>query len=91
MTLSIPLRPELADIIARTEMVGVDTFLVGAFQRPFSANGFGNRFRKWCDEAGLRHCSAHGLRKAAAAPPDEHPGLRAPLLDAQPKPVAVAV
>ncbi len=20
----------------------------------------------WCDEAGLKHCSAHGLRKAAA-------------------------
>jgi len=37
------------------------------FGRPFTANGFGNRFRKWCDEAGLPpDCSAHGLRKAAA-------------------------
>ncbi len=25
------------------------------------------RFREWCNEAGLPHCSAHGLRKAAAA------------------------
>nr|WP_300975481.1 tyrosine-type recombinase/integrase [Sphingomonas sp. LHG3406-1] len=32
--------------------------------RPFSRKGFGNKFRQWCDEAGLPHCSAHGLRKA---------------------------
>ncbi|MEP1611902.1 MAG: tyrosine-type recombinase/integrase [Roseobacter sp.] len=43
------------------------TFLVTAFNRPFTSNGFGNRFRKWCDEAGLSNCSVHGLRKAAAA------------------------
>ena len=29
--------------------------------------GFGNKMRQWCDEAGLPHCSAHGLRKAGAA------------------------
>jgi hypothetical protein len=34
--------------------------------RPFTSNGFGNRFRKWCDDAGLPHCSAQGLRKAGA-------------------------
>jgi integrase/recombinase XerD len=28
--------------------------------------GFCNKFRAWCDEAGLPQCSAHGLRKAAA-------------------------
>jgi len=43
------------------------TFLVTEFGKPFTSNGFGNRFRKWCNEAGLKHCSAHGLRKAAAA------------------------
>jgi hypothetical protein len=32
----------------------------------FSANGFGGWFRARCDEAGLPHCSAHGLRKAGA-------------------------
>lgn len=31
---------------------------------PYSAAGFGNAFRDWCDAAGLPHCSAHGLRKA---------------------------
>ncbi len=34
------------------------------FGKPFTAAGFGNWFRKRCDEAGLKHCSAHGLRKA---------------------------
>ena len=28
--------------------------------------GFGNKFREWCNQAGLRHCSAHGVRKATA-------------------------
>ena len=42
------------------------TYLVTEFGRPFTANGFGNRFHKWCDAAGLKHCSAHGLRKAGA-------------------------
>jgi integrase len=29
-------------------------------------SGFGNKFRDWCDEADLPHCTAHGLRKAGA-------------------------
>jgi integrase len=43
------------------------TFLVTAFGKPFTANEFGNWFGQRCDEAGLPHCPAHGLRKAAAA------------------------
>ena len=27
---------------------------------------FGNKFRVWCDQAGLHHCAAHGQRKAGA-------------------------
>ena len=43
-------------------------FLVTAQGRPFSAAGFGNKFREWCDEAGLpKRCTSHGLRKASAA------------------------
>jgi integrase len=34
--------------------------------RPFTAAGFGMRFREWCNKAGLPHCTAHGLRKAGA-------------------------
>jgi integrase len=39
---------------------------VNEFGRAFTDAGFGNKFRQWCDEAGLDHCSAHGLRKAGA-------------------------
>lgn len=46
--------------------VGDLTFLVTDFGKPFTAAGFGNWFRERCNEAGLPHCSAHGLRKAAA-------------------------
>ena len=42
------------------------TYLTTAFGKPFTAAGFGNWFREQCNEAGLPHCSAHGLRKAAA-------------------------
>jgi integrase len=66
VTLAIPIHPELRRIIAATPS-GALTFLISELDRPFTANGFGNRFRKWCDEAGLPpECSAHGLRKAAA-------------------------
>jgi len=33
-------------------------FLVTAHGKPFAAAGFGNLFREWCDEAGLRQCSS---------------------------------
>ena len=38
-------------------------FLLTEAGAPFFAAGFGNWFRWRCDEAGLQHCSAHGLRK----------------------------
>ena len=64
--MEIPILPELQRIIDASP-TGDLTFLVTAFNRPFTSNGFGNRFRKWADEAGLKNCSVHGLRKAAAA------------------------
>jgi integrase len=40
--------------------------LTTAYGKPFTAAGFGNWFREQCNEANIpRHCSAHGLRKAA--------------------------
>jgi integrase len=66
VTLSVPVLPTLQSVLGRTE-VGNLAFLVTEFGKPFTANGFGNWFRKRCDEAGLPHCSAHGLRKAGAA------------------------
>jgi integrase len=62
---AIPILPELASIIDATPS-GHMTYLVTEFGKPFTAAGFGNKFRDWCNQAGLPHCSAHGLRKAGA-------------------------
>jgi integrase len=63
--LVIPIHPKLAAIIAETPADHL-TLLTTSLGKPFTAAGFGNWFRDRCNEAGLRHCSAHGLRKAAA-------------------------
>lgn len=61
----VPIAPELREIIDASA-TGDLTFIQNAFGRPFSEGGFGNRFRKWCNEAGLEGLSVHGLRKTAA-------------------------
>lgn len=60
-----PVLPVLAEII-NASPTGDLTFLVNEYGQSFTAAGFGNWFRKRCNEAGLPHCSAHGLRKAGA-------------------------
>lgn len=65
MTLELPVIPALQKVIDASR-TGDLTFLVTEYGRPFTAAGFGIRFREWCSEAGLPHCTAHGLRKAAA-------------------------
>jgi integrase len=60
-----PVLPILADIIAASPC-GDLTFLVTAHGKPFTANGFGNKMREWCNQAGLPQCTAHGLRKLGA-------------------------
>lgn len=60
-----PILSELARIIDASP-TGALTFLETSFGKPFTAAGFGNWFRAACDQAELKHCSAHGLRKAAA-------------------------
>jgi integrase/recombinase XerD len=62
----IPVHPDLQRSLDAAPS-GHLTFLVTEFGKPHSPNGFGNKFKDWCREAGLPHCSAHGLRKAAAA------------------------
>jgi integrase len=64
--LEIPLHPKLCEIIDATPTVGVKTFLVTHFGKPYTAPGFGNWFRKLCDQAGCFDISAHGGRKATA-------------------------
>jgi integrase len=62
---TVPVLPALQAVIKASE-IGHLTYLVTAFGKPFSDAGIGNWFRDRCDEAGLYHCSAHGLRKAGA-------------------------
>lgn len=63
--LTLPILPALQRIIDASPC-GEMTFLVNDLKRPFTDAGFGNKFRVWCNQAGLRHCTAHGLRKAGA-------------------------
>jgi integrase len=62
----LPMAPQLRTAIDAMPSIGVHTFLVTEHGKPFSKAGFGNWFRDRCDEAGLKHCAAHGLRKAIA-------------------------
>jgi integrase len=48
--------------VPRTNM----TFIMTARGAAFTAKGLGSWFKKQCRLAGLAHCTAHGLRKAAA-------------------------
>jgi integrase len=63
--LLIPMHPQLVAVLASVPR-GNLTFLMTEHGAPFTSNGFGNWWRDRCNEAGLRHCSFHGLRKAAA-------------------------
>ncbi len=65
VSLVLPIRPALRAVLDATPTTG-PTFIVSQHGRPFTVDSFGNRFRKWCDEAGLSGRSAHGLRKTAA-------------------------
>ena len=63
--LEIPIGNELGTALAREPKTNL-TFLLTEWGGPFSPDGFSHWFRKQCNRAGLRHCSAHGLRKSAA-------------------------
>jgi integrase len=62
----LPAAPQLIAAIRAMPAIGIETYLVTDFGKPFSKDGIGNKMRQWCDEAALPQCSAHGLRKAAA-------------------------
>ena len=48
VALSLPVRPELAEIIAATPTIGVKTFLVTRTGRQFAGTVFSEQFRAWC-------------------------------------------
>ena len=55
----------MAEVIAATPAKHM-TFLVTDLGKSFTAAGFGNKFREWCNQANLPHCTSHGLRKATS-------------------------
>jgi integrase len=63
--LQLPILPALQRIIDASPC-GELTFLINDLGRAFTDAGIGNKFRDWCDQAGLPDCTAHGLRKAGA-------------------------
>lgn len=63
--LSIPMHRDLKAAVAACPS-GKPTFLVSERGKPYTKESLGNWFKKQCIEAGLPHCSAHGLRKAAS-------------------------
>jgi integrase len=65
VTLTIPILADLEEVLEASPL-GDLTWLVTTFGNGFTPAGFGNWFRDQCNKAGLRHCSAHGLRKAGA-------------------------
>ncbi len=63
---AIPILPALRASIDATPS-GHLAYIVSEFERPYgSSKSYANRFKKWCEAAGLPHCSCHGMRKAAA-------------------------
>ena len=66
--LTIPLLPVLREVIDATpHSPECLTVLETDWCRPYaSGNAFGNKVKDWCVQAGLKECSAHGLRKLAA-------------------------
>jgi len=61
----LPILPELREELDACPS-GHLAYLMTEFGKTYTSNGFGNWFRRRCDDAGLPHCSAHGLRKAGA-------------------------
>lgn len=64
--MDMPVHPRLQKSIDACEIKHL-TFLATEYGKPFTTNGFGNKFKDWCRQADLPHCSAHGVRKFISA------------------------
>ena len=65
VTVTIPILLPLAEVL-KASSLGKRTFLETGHGASFTPAGFGQRFREWCNAAGLPECTAHGLRKLGA-------------------------
>lgn len=59
--------PISAALLAEVSGHGNMTYLLNGYGAPFSVAGLGNKFREWCNAAGLRQRSLHGVRKGLSA------------------------
>lgn len=62
----VPILYKLADELALIPPGQLMLLAWGSGRRAYTVGGFGNWFKEQCVEAGLPHCTAHGLRKAGA-------------------------
>lgn len=61
----VAIAPETRAALDAMPAAPIKHLVLTKFGKPYTAAGFGNAFRDWCDQAGLpKHCSIHGLRKA---------------------------
>lgn len=62
--MSIP--KELRKIIDATTPTGLKTYLISDSGKPYGERHLSRRVRQWCNAAGLKRCTAHGVRKSGA-------------------------
>lgn len=60
----LPIAPQLREALDAMPVSDHLCFIPSERGRAYSAASFGNQFKRWCREAALPHCTAHGLRKA---------------------------
>jgi integrase len=63
--LTLPILPPFRAILDASEL-GAAKWLETSLGKPYSAAGFGNKFKDWCKAAGVPQCNCHGLRKIGA-------------------------
>lgn len=63
---SVPILPETRLALDAMPSTHIRYVIVGAHGKPYTTEGLGEKMRRWCDRAGLPHCSLHGLRKATS-------------------------
>jgi integrase len=71
-TASVPMLTSTRAALEALPAAPIRHLIVTQHGKPFSVPGLGNKMRQWCDEAGLKHCSMHGLRKAISRILAEH-------------------
>jgi len=58
--------PMSQSLLEATRPLRQTPYLITAYGRPFTINGFGEKFRSWCDEANISK-SLHGVRKGVSS------------------------